>query len=202
MTKKRKKQANQKKPIEEIKEQPKSYRNLAFLIPIFFVALVVVFFHEPLLMSRHTFFSDATYIFYPFHKTVARAVHSGVLPLWNPYNAMGFPFIGDPQSMMLYPPIWLLSLLPFDAFYMWFVFLHYFVAALGMYLLVRKLNYSIAAAVWGGIIFAFSGYLVSVHIFGNFYSSVWAPFVFYGIVRLRDKPSLVNLIISSVLISL
>ena len=31
----------------------------------------------------------------------------GEIPLWNPYNNGGLPFIGDPQAAVFYPPRWL-----------------------------------------------------------------------------------------------
>ena len=32
---------------------------------------------------------------------------AGEIPLWNPYNYGGLPFIGDPQAAVFYPPRWI-----------------------------------------------------------------------------------------------
>src|SRR5713226_5871814 len=43
---------------------------------------------------------------FPVIVTVARALHDGALPLWNPYSNAGQPLLADPQAALLYPPTW------------------------------------------------------------------------------------------------
>ncbi len=167
------------------------WRTPVFSLAAVFVVLLV-FFYKPLLTGNTIFFGDFTYIFYPYHHTLAEALRSGVLPLWNPYNALGYPMVGDPQSHVLYPPAWIFALVPFGKSYLWFIFLHYFVAGAGMLLLLKKLGRSEPAALFGAFAFAFSGLLVSIHIYGHIYSISWMPFVFWSILLMRDKPGALN----------
>src|SRR5271167_4192290 len=45
------------------------------------------------------------------------------LPLWNPLRSMGSPYLADPITSALYPPLWILSALPdyVDFLRMWVV---------------------------------------------------------------------------------
>ena len=45
------------------------------------------------------FFTWATY--------QSERISAGEIPLWNPYNYGGLPFIGDPQAAVFYPPRWI-----------------------------------------------------------------------------------------------
>lgn len=173
-------------------------RNPMTVMLLVSVALAILFFNEPLLRGGHIFFSDFTYIFHPYHATLSEAFSKGVLPLWNPYNSLGFPFIGDPQSHVLYPPAWVFFVLPFNGAYPWFIFLHYCIAAVGMFCLLRRFGLSDQAAFFGGIIFGFNGYMISDHLYNHHFSAVYMPFVFCGAARLRERPGALNVLIAAI----
>jgi len=50
---------------------------------------------------------DSVAQFYPWRLLLHRAGSSGELPLWNPYQFAGYPFVGNGQSAIFYPPNWL-----------------------------------------------------------------------------------------------
>jgi hypothetical protein len=53
---------------------------------------------------------DFTRVFWADLAFTREAVASGVLPLWNPYDRTGYPFLAEPQSGMFDPINWLLVL--------------------------------------------------------------------------------------------
>src|SRR5438105_15413566 len=55
---------------------------------------------------------DSTLVFEPWMEYSARRLWSGSLPLWQPDNMLGAPFIGNMQSGLFYPPNWVYFLLP------------------------------------------------------------------------------------------
>jgi len=187
---KKKRNQNKKKPIKKIDPVVITERRRdPYIYAAAFSALTLIIFYKPLLTRSTIFFADFTYIFYPFHHTLAAALKNGTLPLWNPYNALGYSMVGDPQSHVLYPPAWVLAVVPFSRGYMWFIFMHYAAAGVGMMLLLRKLGRSGPAALFGSLAFAFCGLLVSIHIFGHIFSITWMPYVLWSLLRLRDKPT-------------
>ncbi len=53
---------------------------------------------------------DGVAQFYPWRLFAARTMRSGELALWNPHQMCGYPFVGNGQSALFYPPNWLLAL--------------------------------------------------------------------------------------------
>ncbi len=97
----------------------------------------------------------------------------GEVPLWNPYNNGGHPFLADTQSAVFYPPrLITIALLNatggstpqrmYDALQKELV-AHALIASLLMYAFVRRLTlndpHSIIAGLVAGITFAYGGYL-------------------------------------------
>ena len=50
--------------------------------------------------------SDSVLQFEPWLAYSAARLHAGALPLWNPDNMLGAPFIGNMQSAVFYPLNW------------------------------------------------------------------------------------------------
>ena len=95
-----------------------------------------------------------------------RRLHSGQLPLWNPYTFAGHPFIADIQSAVFYPFRLLTMLLTagpgftYQALQLEAV-LHFPLTAIFTYLLARRLTGSRPGALVAAVAFTFSGYLTS-----------------------------------------
>ena len=56
---------------------------------------------------------DSKNQFYAFFRFLALALHSGELPLWNPFHYSGHPSVADPQSLIFAPAFFVWAL--FDA---------------------------------------------------------------------------------------
>ncbi len=83
---------------------------------------------------------------------LGRALASGHLPLWNPYEMAGYRFAADPQSGWLYvPPMALFSTLGPGAAFRAFIVANPLIAGLGLYAFLRIEGLSRAAATCGGL---------------------------------------------------
>ena len=83
---------------------------------------------------------------------LARSLDVGHVPLWNPYEMMGYRFAADPQSGWLYVPAMLLfTLLSPGAAMRALIVLNPLLAGLGLYWFLRKESLSRAAATAGGL---------------------------------------------------
>ena len=99
---------------------------------------------------------DLVSFLFPIYRFAARTLSQGQLPLWNPHLYGGAPFITDIQAGFLYPPNLLLFLLNPAFDYRWMQLLsigHFWWAGLGVYVLVRTLGHSRAAALLAGLAF-------------------------------------------------
>lgn len=124
---------------------------------------------------------DSLQQYYPRRVYMQEALRGGWLPLWNPYAYGGTPFLGSQQGAVLYPPAWLLSLLPAELQFGWSALLHLALAALGGYLFFRQLTLRPAAAAVGAVAFAFNGFIIVWLAYPNVtqWTLCWLPLALY-----------------------
>jgi hypothetical protein len=132
--------------------------------------------------------------FYALRGAVASALAEGRLPLWEPRLMAGFPLFAAPHSAVLYPPNWLVLVLPVGAFWSLSVVLHLALAGIFAREWLRKgLGLGIAGAMAGGLLFMMSGFIVS-HVHAGHTNHVWAypwvPALLWRLERFLASPTL------------
>jgi hypothetical protein len=81
----------------------------------------------------------------------------GEVPLWNPYNSCGVPFLAEWNTLVLYPMSVIYLLLPLPWSLGVFCLGHMFLGGMGMYCLAQRwVGHRLSAAV-AGAVFAFNG---------------------------------------------
>ena len=108
------------------------------------LAVIVIIFYYPLLFGGKFLWEDFVEQEFPFRTLATSSLASGHLPGWNPYVFCGMPFMADIQVAFWYPMNLVQALFVSDGHLspivmQWFIVLHYLVAAVGMYLLVRSI---------------------------------------------------------------
>lgn len=120
-------------------------------------------------------------------------VRAGHLPLWNPYIYSGMPLLASLQIGFFYPLTLIHYILPFNLAFNWFTILHYFLAGLFTYILMKHYKVSDEGSLLAGIVFAFSGYLLSVSTMNTTLTSVvWLPLVILWWDRILNKSKILN----------
>ncbi len=104
--------------------------------------------------------SDPARQFYPWAVFAHHAVHAGVFPAWNPYVLDGTPFFANAQTALLSPFTLPLLVLPVGLGLGVSGALKLWVAAFGMYLLVRELRLGFWPAVVAGLSFSLCAFNV------------------------------------------
>ena len=123
---------------------------------------------------------DALAQYFPWRHFAATQLRQGHIPLWNPHQFAGSPFVANAQSAVFYPlnwPFWV-----FDTAYAFGVsaFLGSLVALAGTYLLARRWQLSRAASILSATAFAFCGFLSSWSLLPTlFQSACWLPLCLY-----------------------
>jgi hypothetical protein len=88
------------------------------------------------------------------------ALKSGHIPLWNPYQFCGEPFLGTGYTGLLYPfHLIMLFVDVLTANEVLFVF-HMFLGALGMWLLMRHLGIGMLGGLTASVTFVWSGWMI------------------------------------------
>lgn len=103
------------------------------------------------------------------------------LPFWNPLRNMGTPYLADPITSVLYPPQWLLTLMPdFMSFLNAWVVLHTLIAAGFTAALAYRWYKDKGAAAGAALLAAFNGFFMARVIFTHcFASQAWLPAALY-----------------------
>jgi hypothetical protein len=137
---------------------------------------------------------------------------AGEMPLWNPYNYAGHPFLADTQAAVLYPPRlatifisqfiggWSYDILTGE------VLAHYLLASYLTYIFLRTITGSSTAGIVGALTFAYGGYLTGYPMLqvAVLESGIWLPLGLYGIHQASNERtwSLKWLLFSSVALAL
>lgn len=133
---------------------------------------------------------DIPLIIEPWLEYGAKRIHSGELPLWNPDNMLGAPFLGNDQSGIFYPVNWLYFLLPSPYMLVVLAWVRLFLAGVGGYLLARQVaGVSPPAAMLAALTIAFGPFMVSWLTWNLSTVVSWLPWLWWATARLFARPS-------------
>jgi membrane protein YfhO len=126
------------------------------------LGITLAFYHGLWLPGLVLIKRDAYGVFLPLKQHLIERLTAGELPQWFPYDALGRPFIGVAATGVFHPFTALYCFLSVPDAYRASTLLSCLLAALGAFLLGRVLRFSHTGALLTGIIFALSGYMVSL----------------------------------------
>ncbi len=133
--------------------------------------------------------------FFAFGAYQARRLLAGEIPLWNPFNNGGHPFLADTQAAVFYPPRLVTIIISHLFFGGWSyaalqaeAIAHYWLAAILMFSFVRSATTSRLAGVVSGIVFAFGGYLTGYPPLqlAVLEAGIWLPLGLLGILKASE----------------
>jgi hypothetical protein len=161
-------------------------------IPLLTLVLLTVGFYWKLTLStQYVWFDhpDMCYIEIPRLQMQTKEIHARRFPMWDPYLWVGQPLIGQTQPGPLYPLNLVFTLLPrkggfiqFPLLNAYYVFIH-LLAAWGAWRLLRDWGRSHGAALFGGCLFAFSGFVGTVPWLDVLNGAIWTPLTFLHVFR-------------------
>lgn len=159
-----------------------------------FFIVVLIMFRDSFQPGKMLFGNDTITIymaFAVFAKKMMMFYHS--LPSWLPDIYMGMPMIGSSSLLYFYPTDFIFMLLPVQLqdMYVPDLIIHMFLAALGMYLFLKKLKLEKPAALFGASAIMISGYIIS-YVYAGHWNNIKAgaliPLSFYfAHAALEDK---------------
>ncbi|HSP15481.1 MAG TPA: hypothetical protein VLV78_12085 [Thermoanaerobaculia bacterium] len=151
---------------------------------VLLAGLVTLMFADVLFFGRAFYFRDVTRFYYPMSKVARDIILSGEFPSWNPYLSEGQPLAANPSYAVFYPPNWLLLLPNFELAFRLHVVLHYYLAAIGIYALLRAWRLRIASAIFGACAYTFGGLLLSLTcLLPYLFCLAWLPWLVFFLGR-------------------
>lgn len=153
------------KPIKQTASTRTQWEPADWHCVTFIGVLTAVLFH-PILLGKAFLWEDFLYQWYPFRVFAATSMASGELPLWNPYTFNGMPFLADIQTQIFYLPLTAMTLFvsngQLNSYWLELVnILHYVLAGAGMFYLAKSFNVKQIPALFAGVAYAMSGFMVT-----------------------------------------
>ena len=143
------------------------------------LALLILAAYPQVVLGLQTFvYRDFGIFSYPLAHYFRESFWRGEIPLWNPLNNCGTPFLAQWNTQTLYPPALFYLIFPLSWSLGMFCLLHLFWGGLGMFLLARDWSKNSAAAAFAGIVFAFNGLMLNSLIWPATVAALgWMPWV-------------------------
>jgi hypothetical protein len=159
---------------EIIRDDWLSARRFALLLAL----LILATFPQVLLGLQTFVYRDFGIFSYPLAAYFRDRFWHGEIPLWNPLNNCGIPFLAQWNTQVLYPPALFYLIFPLSWSLGVFCLLHLFWGGLGMFLLARDWSRNSLAAAFAGIVFAFNGLMLGSLIWPGLVAALgWMPWV-------------------------
>ncbi|HEX3798254.1 MAG TPA: hypothetical protein VH413_06085 [Verrucomicrobiae bacterium] len=154
----------------------------AWLTPGKFAALLGILFFVcfPLVVigSETFYFRDFGCFGYSLAFYHREVLWHGGIPLWNPYNECGLPFLAQWNTLTLYPLSLFYLIFPLSWSLGMFCLGHLFLGGMGMYFLARRWTGNNFAASLAGALFAFNGLTWQALMWPNNSAALgWMPWV-------------------------
>ena len=147
-------------------------------------ALVCAVYPEVLLGQATFFHRDFAVFGYPLAYYHQQSFWRGEIPLWNPLNDCGVPFLAQWNTLTLYPLSLIYLLLPLSWSLGMFCLAHFFLAGMGMYFLAWHCTGNRFAGAVGGLVFTFNPLMLNFLMWPNNIAAMgWLPWVVLATVR-------------------
>ncbi len=153
---------------------------------------VVVLFSLPLLPEilgdRRLVFRDAQITHWPWRRVAAASLAAGEVPFVNASASGGQPLLANPNAVLLYPTFLLERVARPDVAFNLHYLLHVLWAFFGARRLARALGLADDAAFLSGVVFAFSGMMLSYGsaFMNSIAAAAWMPWCAAAVLALAD----------------
>jgi O-antigen/teichoic acid export membrane protein len=123
---------------------------------------------------------------------IRESLAMGEIPLWNPHQFSGIPFLAAGQQSTLYPFSLIYYVMPLTAAYGWFTVTQLWLAGVCMFLLVRGLGAGRMGGTLAGVVYQLSGFFVVSAVFPMIIAAAaWIPLVLLMVeFIIRQQPAL------------
>ncbi len=132
---------------------------------------------------------DSAVLEEPIYDFIKKNLKGGILPLWNPHQACGFPLIAIMEVGIFFPLSFIMYLLP--NIYAWDVLIltRFFLSGLFTYWFMRHFRFSFIPSLVSAIVFMLSGPMVLLQ-YWTVNVDILTPFLLLALDKLIQKPQM------------
>ncbi len=178
-------------------------------IPILIIIfLPLIFFYKLILHPTSVLYpaSDILAAYSPWRNFYAQSLlEHKIIPLWNPFEFSGVPYIANASSGIMYPFTVLFLLFPADLAFGYGFLLDFILLGLFSYLFMRSLNIGKIGALGASIILTFSGTVFTRIYAGHLFildTFLWLPLLLYFVEKTFKKENYLYSFYASIPIAL
>ncbi len=140
------------------------------------------------ILLKNAYMQDSVLQMFPWRHLTFTSLTHGTIPLWNPFQFMGTPFLASMKSAVFYPGNILYLFFGEVASWNILLWLQLFLSLWFTYLLLGSLGVGAAVALFSAVAFAFNSLMVSVLEFGSEgHVLLWLPVLLYFVKRYVDE---------------
>jgi len=175
------------------------------LIVTIFIILPFIFFRSGFKLNSVILGSgDPTSYYFPLHYLKIELVKNLEFPFWNRYNFSGFPLLANPQVNIFFFLTLVLGLIfPVVISYNLSMVLSYSLAGIFFYLFLREYKLSRIASFTGGLIFIFSGPMITHRSHAtNIYGMIWVILILLLLEKYRKYKKFEYILFASIFYSI
>lgn len=179
-----------------------------FIIPIIIILLPLLFFYKLVLHPTDVLFpaSDILSAYSPWRNFFAQGLLGNkIIPLWNPFEFSGIPFIANASSGIMYPFTILFLVFPVDLAFGYGFLLDFILLGLFSYLFMRSLSVGKIGSLGASIILTFSGTVFTRIYSGHLFildTFLWFPLLLYFIEKTFKKENFLYSFYASIPVAL
>ena len=165
--------------------------------------IITLLFADVLFFGKSFCVRDIARLHVPERKVLRDIIQAGEFPFWNRSYAGGQPFAANPTAEVFYPPQYLVLLPSFLRGVNLELVLHFWLAATGMFLLLRDLRLRLAACVFGALTLALSSLFISMSsLVPFFFAMTWFPWLALFVRRFVHSGRLADFALASLALEL
>lgn len=136
---------------------------------------------------------DVLRMLFPWKEFAVDSLRNWQIPLWNPHNFSGTPFLANFQNGFFYPFNLLFLIFSKSSAWTLYIFIQPVFAAFFTFLFLKEIKLSKISSFFGGLVFAFSSYMIVWMEYGNIgHSILWLPFILFLAEKIVKKITLLN----------
>lgn len=146
------------------------------------------------ILLKNAYMQDSISQMFPWKHLTFTSLLSGTIPLWNPYQFMGMPFMAGMKALVFYPTNLLFFLGEQNAWniHLW---LQLFLSLWFCYLFMQSLGVKKLGSLLSAIAFAFSSLMIGVLEFGSEgHVLLWLPLLLFFVKRYIDTKKITYLV--------
>jgi hypothetical protein len=184
-----------------MRNQPQTIMRKITGSPFLWLAIICALAYWPVSLHIFSLKNDALNYFLPVRYQISEAIFHGYFPAWSPYFNLGYALLGDSQSGVWNPFVWLLSMTgPYTLYTLQFeTLLYIYLAGCGMFVLCNYLKLHAHACWIAALSYMFCGFMSDSAQFLNWISgAAFLPWLVRYFLELIEEKTFTSGILTGI----